>query len=134
MANALSRIISAATGGIINNSPYIYTGNPMTLSIATEPIPLAEDTDGVVRVSGTRVTLDTVVTAFNEGATAEEIVYQYPSLPLADVYAVISYYLRQRANVEAYMRKRQQLGADVRKQNEARFSSQGVRERLMARR
>ena len=80
------------------------------------------------------MTLDTVVTAFNEGATAEEIVYQYPSLPLADVYAVISYYLRQRANVEAYMRKRQQLGADVRKQNEARFSSQGVRERLMARR
>ena len=106
----------------------------MTLSIATEPIPLAEDSDGVVRVSGTRVTLDTVVTAFNEGATAEEIVYQYSSLPLADVYAVISYYLRQRANVEAYMLKRQQLGAEKRKQNEARFSPQGIRERLMARR
>ena len=134
MANALSRIISAATGGIIKNPSNIYTGNPMTLSIAAEPIPLAEDSDGVVRVSGTRVTLDTVVTAFNEGATAEEIVYQYPSLPLADVYAVISYYLRQRANVEAYMLKRQQLGAEKRKQNEARFSPQGIRERLMARR
>ncbi len=134
MANELSWIISAATGGIIKNPSNTYTGNPMTFSIATEPIPLAEDSDGVVRVSGTRVTLDTVVTAFNEGATAEEIVYQYPSLPLADVYAVISYYLRQRANVEAYMHKRQQLGAEMRKQNEARFSPQGIRERLMARR
>jgi len=50
----------------------------MTLSIAVEPIPLKVDSDGVVRVGGTRVTLDTIVTAFNNGATAEEIVHQYP--------------------------------------------------------
>ncbi len=62
----------------------------MAFTINTEPVPLLTDKDGVVRVGGTRVTLDTVVAAFKEGATAEEIVQQYPSLELADVYAVIS--------------------------------------------
>lgn len=42
-----------------------------------------KDADGVVRVAGTRVTLDTVVAAFEEGATAEEIAQQYPSLAFA---------------------------------------------------
>ena len=59
------------------------TIDDVTLMIAAEPIPLEADGEGVVRVGGTRVTLDTVVAAFNEGATAEEIVYQYPSLDLA---------------------------------------------------
>lgn len=106
----------------------------MTLLIRTQPIPLETDADEVVRVRGTRVTLDTIVAAFNEGATAEEIAYQYPSLHLADVYAVIGYYLRNRSDVSAYSRKRQQLAEIVRQQNEARFSPQGVRERLIARR
>ncbi len=43
----------------------------ITLPIVTKPIPLETDADGVVRVGGTRVTLDTVVAAFKEGATAE---------------------------------------------------------------
>ena len=106
----------------------------MTFSIETEPVPLEMDTDGVIRVGGTRVTLDTVVAAFNEGATAEEIVQQYPSLHLADVYSVISYYLRHSSEVEAYLRQRQQQRETVRKQNEARFDSSGIRERLISRR
>lgn len=106
----------------------------MTLSIATQALPLKPDPDGVVRVGGTRVTLDTVVAAFIEGATAEEIVYQYPSLQLADVYAVIGYYLRRRSEVEAYLRQRQQQAAKMRKQNEVRLGPDGIRERLLARR
>jgi uncharacterized protein (DUF433 family) len=108
--------------------------NVMALVIAAEPIPLETDADGVVRVGGTRVTLDTIVAAFNEGATAEEIVHQYPSLHLADVYAVISYYLRRRSDVEAYLRQRRQRADEIRKQNESRFDPHGVRDRLLARR
>ena len=52
----------------------------MSLMVMPEPVPLAADRDGVMRVGGTRVTLDTVVAAFREGATAEEITQQYPSL------------------------------------------------------
>jgi len=106
----------------------------MSLAIVTEPLPLMIDKDGVVRVGHTRVTLDTVVAAFRDGATAEEIVQQYPSLQLADVYAVIGYYLRQQAEVDAYLRQRQQQAGDIRSQNEARFDPTGVRDRLLARR
>ena len=106
----------------------------MSFLIANEPIPLEMDADGVVRVGGTRVTLDTIVAAFDEGATAEEIVQQYPSLLLADVYAVIGYYLRRRPEVEAYLRQRQQQASEVRSQNESRFDPRGVRNRLLARR
>ena len=62
----------------------------MSVTIADEPIPLEPGNDGVIRIAGTRVTLDTVVTAFHQGATPEEIVQQYDSLNLADVVAVIS--------------------------------------------
>ena len=106
----------------------------MTLSIAAEPVPLATDANGVVRVGRTRVTLDTVIGAFLDGATAEEITYQYPSLHLADVYAVIAYYLRRPSEVDAYLQRRKQQAESVRKQNEARFDPHGVRDRLLARR
>jgi uncharacterized protein (DUF433 family) len=78
----------------------------MSLIVAAEPIPLATDADGVMRIGGTRVTLDTVVAAFQEGATAEAIAEQYPSLALADVYTVLGYYLHHRAEVDAYLQRR----------------------------
>jgi uncharacterized protein (DUF433 family) len=105
----------------------------MTLSIKETPIPLTTDSDGVVRVARTRVTLDTVVAAFAEGATAEEIVQQYPSLNLADVYSVLAYYLRHRAEVDAYLHERQKQAEAVRKYNESRCDPSGVRDRLLAR-
>ena len=71
-------------------------GRAMTLVIDTEPVPVAVDADGVARVGGTRVTLDTLVAAFEQGATAEEIAQQYPSLGLADVYSVTSARFRRR--------------------------------------
>ena len=106
----------------------------MSLEIISEPVPLKADAAGVVRVGGTRVPLDSVIFAFNQGTTAEEIVQQYPSLDLADVYAVISYYLRRRDEVEAYLCQRQKQTDEVRRQNEARFPMNGIRERLLARR
>lgn len=43
-----------------------------------------------MRVAKARVTLDTVVTAFLEGCTAEEISEQYPSLELSDIYLLVT--------------------------------------------
>lgn len=106
----------------------------MSLTLIKEKAPLHTDSDGVVRVGRTRVTLDTVIAAFKEGATAEEIVYRYPTLQLADVYAVISYYLRRQKEVETYLNQRQQIAERVRQQNQAQFDLQGIRERLLARR
>ena len=88
----------------------------------------------MVRVTGTRVTLDTVVLAFRGGATAEEIVHQYPVLELADVYVVIGYYLRRQSQVDAYVEARRSEQSVVRTENESRFDPQGIRDRLIARR
>jgi uncharacterized protein (DUF433 family) len=102
--------------------------------LSADPLPLTTDADGVVRVGGTRVTLDTLVEAYADGLTAEAIVEQYPSLSLADVYTALGYYLRHRADVDAYLARRRQQAADVRRENEARADPVGVRARLKARR
>jgi uncharacterized protein (DUF433 family) len=106
----------------------------MPLQIAAEPVPLQTDAEGVVRVAGTRVTLDTLVAAFQQGATAEAIAGQYPSLDLADVYAVISYYLRHQETIDSYLDERRNQARAVRQMNESRFDPHGVRGRLLARR
>lgn len=106
----------------------------MTLTIGTETVPLVRDADGVIRVGRTRVTLDTVVSAFLDGATAEEITHQYPSLELADVYSVIAYYLRQRAEVDAYLQQRREQAEEIQRENESHFDPSSIRDRLLARR
>ena len=106
----------------------------MSLSSPAEPIPLQPDPDGVMRIGGTRITLDTVVAAFREGLTPESIVEQYPSLRLPDIYSVIGYYLNHADEVNAYLVERRQLADDVRRENEGRFDPSGTRDRLLARR
>ncbi|MBW4691567.1 MAG: DUF433 domain-containing protein [Lyngbya sp. HA4199-MV5] len=106
----------------------------MLLIPTAELIPLITDANGVVRISKTRVTLDTVVTAFLEGATAEEISEQYPSLQLPDIYAVVAYYLRHQTEVDAYLLERQSFATKVRQEAEKRFNPLGIRDRLLARR
>jgi uncharacterized protein (DUF433 family) len=106
----------------------------MSLVITAEPVPLVINPDGVVLVSGTRVPLDTIIAEFKQGATAEGIVEQYSSLKLADVYAVISYYLHHQNEVEVYLQQQQQQAQTVRQENERRFSSNSLRDRLLTRR
>lgn len=97
-------------------------------------LPLRVDDGGVVRVGQTRVTLDSVIWAFRNGATAEEIVQRYPSLDLADVYAVLAYYLRQTPDVDAYLDEQQAASAETRARVEAQHDPTGFRDRLLARR
>jgi uncharacterized protein (DUF433 family) len=106
----------------------------MSLVLESPPLPLSADADGVVRVGKTRVTLDTVVSAFRNGATAEQIAHDYPVLDLADIYAVITYYLSQREQVDEYLAERRKEGSKIREQLESRYDPQGIRERLLARR
>jgi uncharacterized protein (DUF433 family) len=106
----------------------------MNATNVLERVPIHTDSDGVVCVAGTRVTLDTIVDAFENGATAEEIAQQYPAVPLVDVYSVITYYLRHKPDVDAYRAERDALAGRVRAEVERRFPSAGLRERLLARR
>ena len=106
----------------------------MAEALTTEPIPLVLGPDGVMRVRGTRVTLETVLAAFAECATAEEIAQRYPSIPLADVYQVIGYGLRHSAELEPYLARRRKDIRETRRLNESRWPPAGIRDRLLARR
>ena len=105
----------------------------MTLTIVAESAPLNANKDGVILVGNTRVTLDTVVAVFKQGTTAEEIVYRYPSLNLADVYATVAFYLNHQTDVEIYIQQRRQQSQEIRVMNQMRFDPQGLRDRLLAR-
>jgi uncharacterized protein (DUF433 family) len=75
----------------------------MSLTLHADPLPLADDDAGTVRVAGTRVTLETVVEHFRGGATAGAIAERFPVLSAADVHAVLAYYLRHRDEVDHYL-------------------------------
>lgn len=106
----------------------------MNLPAQADPVPLVAAEGGrVIRVVGTRVTLDTVIAAFKRGATPEEIAQDYSSVPLPDVYAVITYYLRHREEIEDYLERRAREHEELRKEIESRSEYQDLRERLLAR-
>ena len=100
-----------------------------------EAPPLREDASGALRVGDSRVLLELVIHAFQDGATAEAIVQRYSTLELSDVYAVIAYYLRHREEIQDYLARREQQATEVRQRIE---SLQGdlkeIRERIEARR
>lgn len=105
------------------------------MAIVIEPaaVPLTVDAHGAVRVGGTRVTLETVVHTFLDGASAEEIVLQYPSLSLADVYAAITYYLQHKRQVDAYLQGRERAAVEMQARIEGVDDPVGIRARLLAR-
>ena len=105
----------------------------MELVIEPTMMPLTVDAYGVVRVGNSRVVLEAVVYAFVDGATAEEIALQYPSLELADIYATIAYYLHHQAQVDAYLQQREALAKHVQTRIEAANNPAGLRDRLLAR-
>ena len=106
----------------------------MTLAIEALPVPLHVDETGTVRVGGFRLTLDTVIHRFNGGDSPEVIAHCFPPAELADVYTVIGYYLRHRPAIDEYLRRREHDAVELRRKIEAEFPSEGLRERLLARR
>ena len=106
----------------------------MALAVKADPTPLRTDEHGVVRVGGTRVTLDQIVGAFREGVTAEEIALRFSSLDLGDVYATVAYYLHNREAVDRYVDEQAALAEDQRRRHAQPLDARELRERLQARR
>ncbi|MAT99934.1 MAG: hypothetical protein CL608_22570 [Anaerolineaceae bacterium] len=105
----------------------------MATTIGTRTIPLQEERDGTLRVIGTRIPLDTIIYAYLNGESAEEIVDSFDLLKLADVYAIISYYLDRQEEINTYLQKRQKEADLLQEKIEARFPSSNIRQRLLAR-
>lgn len=105
----------------------------MALSFEAQAIPLREDSRGTIRVGDTRVRLETVIYAFNQGYSAEEIMSKYPTLNLADIYAIVAYYLNHREAVDSYIQQQAEEAAELRQEIEARTGHQLLREWLLTR-
>jgi uncharacterized protein (DUF433 family) len=104
----------------------------MSADAIVQIIPIETDAHGVIRIGGTRVTLDSVVYSFREGATAEEIVQHYPVLKLADVYVVIGYYLKNRKEIDADILISEE-GAEEFRRTHAQLFLRDYREKLLSR-
>jgi uncharacterized protein (DUF433 family) len=82
-------------------------------------VPLRTDADGVIRIGQSRVTLATLVGRYQVGDAPDDLHRGFPSVSLADIYAVIAYYLSHREEVEAYLQDIEQIGTEIRRQLEA---------------
>ncbi|WOQ17355.1 hypothetical protein [Raineyella sp. W15-4] len=57
----------------------------------------------------------------------------YDTVPLADIYAVLAYYLHHRTEVESYLSERERQDATTRARIEAEYPTAGLRAKLLAR-
>jgi uncharacterized protein (DUF433 family) len=85
-------------------------------------IPLQVDALDAIHVSNTRVTLDTLLARHQQGDSPEAIHAGFPTVPLADIYAVIAYYLTYRDAVDAYLKRRDEVAEGIRQEIEANYT------------
>jgi len=106
----------------------ILEQKPLTLAV-----PLREEPPGVLRVGKSRVLLELVIHAHQQGESPETIVEMYDTLDLADVFAVIAYYLAHRAEVDEYLRQCDERAGALRRKIEASQRPGPTKEELLAR-
>lgn len=109
------------------------TFRSMSLSLGSEKIPLQRDDRGVIRVGSTRVSLESVAYAFEEGDSPEAIQEAFPSLSLSDIYLVLGYCLKHPEDLAEYLAEQRQFNAKARQEDESRFQTEGLRARLLQR-
>jgi uncharacterized protein (DUF433 family) len=74
--------------------------------------------EGGWRIADSRVSLDSVVYAFHEGLSAEEIALEFPTLTLIQVYGAIAFYLRNQREIDTYL-----SGQDTKCKDEAEINA-----------
>jgi uncharacterized protein (DUF433 family) len=103
---------------------------PILLALEREAPPLHQDAHGVIRVGRTRVTLESILSLFEQGASAEEIALRYDVLDLHHIYATLSYFLGHRLEVQEYLDRTRQTSLGARRDAEHRSATAKIRERL----
>jgi uncharacterized protein (DUF433 family) len=64
-----------------------------------------EQRGGGYYVAGKRISLDSIVYAFQRGAAPESILRSFPLLTLEEVYGAITYYLAHQEQIDAYLQE-----------------------------
>ena len=105
----------------------------MSATLTAFELPLRLDSQGTIRVGRSRVTLDTVIEAYQRGISPEIIARQFPAITLAEVYGTIAYYLQHQPALDAYLQARAEAAAPLVAELAARTNPVGTRERLRSR-
>jgi uncharacterized protein (DUF433 family) len=106
----------------------------MIVALQNDPFPLRMEEDGGIRVAETEVQLEWVIEAHENGTDPETIVRWFDRLRLADVYAVISFYLNHKAEVRQYILERDRQAQEIRDKIEAGQPDRSkLREKLLTR-
>lgn len=82
--------------------------------ISPQSVPISEDAKGVWRVEGTRVSVDSIVYEFRRGATPEQIQDDFPTLSLAKIYSILSFYLNHQREVDNYLSQQESSAQEER--------------------
>jgi hypothetical protein len=81
--------------------------------------PLWMDEHSDIYAGRSHVLVDTIIAEYKAGTSPDDIARGYDTVQLADVYGVISYYLRYQEAVEAYLRRREMEAEELRQKTEA---------------
>lgn len=92
--------------------------------------PFRWDEAGGIRIGKSRVTLDSLLFAYHNGSTPEEIAVQYSVLPLEEIYSTIAYYLSHRQEIDNYLNERRKKAEKQRSQLIQRHNLANLRQRL----
>jgi len=85
-------------------------------------LPLKTDEQGNIRVSGTRVTLDSILRFYLQGSTPEELHEGFPTVPITDIYIIIAYYLANQGDIDRWLQVREIEAERSRSEWEARYT------------
>lgn len=76
--------------------------NPKRFTFA-EGVPLTQDERGSIRVTGSRVTLDTIVHRYQMGDSVKRIHSGFPTVSVAQINAIIDWYHKHQAEADEYL-------------------------------
>ncbi len=82
-----------------------------------------EKKDGAYKIAGSRVSLDSVIVAFQRGASAESIQRSFPTISLEDVYGAITFYLANQQEIDEYLRAGDALFAELEARSRLKYSN-----------
>jgi uncharacterized protein (DUF433 family) len=93
-------------------------------------LPLRLDDAGRWRVGGTRIPIETVIIAFQQGSSPEQIVEDFDVLKLADVYQIVGYYLAHKDALDAHIVRYFEEGESLRREMEKLYPPISKEERI----
>ena len=127
-ARARDEAAAAARAALIATAT--VHGAAVPLRLDAPPNVLRRSDNGVVRVGNSCVTLDIVIGTFKQGVSPEEIAQRFPSLDLKDVYAAVTYYLYNQAEVAAYLAEQERETAEIERASRAIWEASDLYKRM----